>query len=295
MQPSLSALLLALSVLTVPAAAQETDTLAKIKAAGSITIGNRDSSIPFSYTVGGDQPIGFAIDICAEVVNAIKKKLSLPELTVKYMTVTSANRIPLVQNGTVDLECGSTTNSMTRQQQVAFGPNYIAISVRAAVKKNSGINALAELNRKTIATTSGTTSIPLLRAYKKADNVEVNELYGKDHADSFLLLESDRASAFIMDDVLLAGQIASSKAPNDYRILPEVLRQEPYGIMLRKDDQQFKALVDATVIDLMKSGRINAMYAKWFTTPIPPRGVNLNFPMNEATRDLYRNPNDKGI
>jgi glutamate/aspartate transport system substrate-binding protein len=151
------------------------------------------------------------------------------------------------------------------------------------------------LNRKTNATTSGTTSIPLLRAYKKADNVEVNELYGKDHADSFLLLESDRASAFIMDDVLLAGQIASSKSPNDYKILPEVLRQEPYGIMLRKDDQQFKALVDATVIDLMKSGRINAMYAKWFTTPIPPRGVNLIFPMNEATRDLYRNPNDKGI
>jgi len=249
---------------------------------------------PMSFGHPGT-PIGFAIDICAEVVNAIKKKLSLPELTVKYMTVTSANRIPLVQNGTVDLECGSTTNSMTRQQQVAFGPNYIAISVRAAVKKNSGINALAELNHKTIATTSGTTSIPLLRAYKKADNVEVNELYGKDHADSFLLLESDRASAFIMDDVLLAGQIASSKAPNDYKILPEVLRQEPYGIMLRKDDQQFKALVDATVIDLMKSGRINAMYAKWFTTPIPPRGVNLNFPMNEATRDLYRNPTDKGI
>ena len=295
MQPSLSALLLALSVLTVPAAAQETDTLAKIKATGSITIGNRDSSIPFSYIVGGDQPIGFAIDICAEVVSAIKKKLSLPELAVKYMTVTSSNRIPLVQNGTVDLECGSTTNSMARQQQVAFGPNYIAISVRAAVKKNSGITALAELNRKTIATTTGTTSIPLLRAYKKADNLEVNELYGKDHADSFLLLESDRASAFIMDDVLLAGQIASSKAPDDYRILPEVLRQEPYGIMLRKDDQPFKALVDATVVDLMKSGRINALYAKWFTSPIPPRGVNLNFPMTEATRDLYRTPSDKGI
>jgi glutamate/aspartate transport system substrate-binding protein len=163
------------------------------------------------------------------------------------------------------------------------------------VKKNSGINSFVDLAGKTITTTTGTTSIPLLRTYRKNDNLEVNEIYGKDHSDSFLLLQSDRASAFVMDDVLLAGQIAASQQPGDYKILPEVLRQEPYGIMLRKDDPQFKGLVDVTIKDLMKSGKINELYAKWFTSPIPPRGVNLNFPMTEATRELYKNPTDKGI
>ncbi|CAN7494681.1 transporter substrate-binding domain-containing protein [Variovorax sp. LjRoot130] len=291
--------LLALCCLALAAgasSAQPGDTLEKIKAAGTITIGHRDSSIPFSYVLGtGEEPVGFAIDICKEVVSAVKSKLGVANLTVKYQTVTSQNRIPLVQNGTVDLECGSTTNSMARQQQVAFSPNYIVVGVSAAVKKSSGINSFADLAGKTIATTTGTTSIPLLRAYKKTESIEVSEIYGKDHSDSFLLLASDRASAFVMDDVLLAGQIAASQTPAEYKILPEALRQEPYGIMFRKDDPKLKALVDATVTDLMKTGRIDAMYAKWFTSPIPPRNVNLQFPMSEATKALYRNPTDKGV
>ncbi|MCA0325606.1 MAG: transporter substrate-binding domain-containing protein [Proteobacteria bacterium] len=292
----LQIVLVALALSAPLAQAQSTDTLEKIRASGEITVGHRDSSIPFSYIVAqGSEPVGYAVEICKEVVAAVRQQLNLPGLNVKYMTVTSQNRIPLVQNGTVDIECGSTTNSVARQQQVAFGPNYIMVGVSAAVRKDSGINSFADLNGKTIATTTGTTSIPLLRAYKRADNVQVNEIYGKDHADSFLLLSSGRVSAFVMDDVLLAGQIAASNAPGDYKILGETLRQEPYGIMLRKDDPKFKALVDATVTGLMKSGRINEMYAKWFTSPIPPRGVNLNFPMTEATRELYRNPNDKGV
>lgn len=292
----LQIVLVALALSAPLAQAQSTDTLEKIRASGEITVGHRDSSIPFSYIVAqGSEPVGYAVEICKEVVAAVRQQLNLPGLNVKYMTVTSQNRIPLVQNGTVDIECGSTTNSVARQQQVAFGPNYIMVGVSAAVRKDSGINSFADLNGKTIATTTGTTSIPLLRAYKRADNVQVNEIYGKDHADSFLLLASGRVSAFVMDDVLLAGQIAASNAPGDYKILGETLRQEPYGIMLRKDDPKFKALVDATVTGLMKSGRINEMYAKWFTSPIPPRGVNLNFPMTEATRELYRNPNDKGV
>jgi glutamate/aspartate transport system substrate-binding protein len=295
MKRLLSLALASLAAVTVPALAQEIGTLDKIRASKTITIGNRDASIPFSYTDGGSAPIGYAIDICLKVVDAVKQKLNLPSLQVKYQTVTSQNRIPLVMNGTVDLECGSTTNSMARQQQVAFSPNYIMVSVSAAVKKSSGINSFADLASKTISTTTGTTSIPLLRAYRKTDNIEVKEIYGKDHSDSFLLLQSDRANAFVMDDVLLAGQIAASQKPGDYRILPEVLREEPYGIMLRKDDPQFKGLVDVTVKDLMKSGKINELYAKWFTSPIPPRGVNLNFPMTQATRDLYKNPTDKGI
>jgi glutamate/aspartate transport system substrate-binding protein len=291
----LAALALLITALPLQASAQEGATLDKIRSTGTITIGHRDSSIPFSYTTGSAEPVGYAIDICNEVVSAIKRKLSLPALKVQYQAVTSQNRIPLVQNGTVDLECGSTTNSTARQQQVSFSPSYIMVGVSAAVKKSSGIQSFADMNGKTIATTTGTTSIPLLRARKETQNLQVSELYGKDHSDSFLLLESDRAVAFVMDDVLLAGQIASSKNPDAYKIINEALRQEPYGIMFRKDDPQLKALVDGTVTELMTSGRINAMYAKWFVSPIPPRGINLNFPMSEATRDLYRNPNDRGI
>jgi glutamate/aspartate transport system substrate-binding protein len=294
MKPLLAAVCATIALVSASVQAQE-GTLDKIKSKGEITIGHRDASIPFSYVTGSSQPVGFAIDICMHVVDAIKQRLNLASLKVSYTTVTSQNRIPLVQNGTVDLECGSTTNSMVRQQQVAFSPNYIMVNVGVAVKKSSGIQSLADLNGKTIVTTTGTTSIPLLRAAKRAENLQVNEIYGKDHADSFLSLELDRAVAFVMDDILLAGQIASPKNPGDYKILPDVLRQEPYGIMLRKDDAQFKGLVDVTVRELMKSGRINALYAKWFTSPIPPRGINLNFPMTDATAELYRNPSDKGI
>ncbi len=294
---SLPPLLCATLCLAPLNALAQAGTLDKIRSSNAITIGHRDSSVPFSYLPSGSsgEPIGFAIDICMHAVDAIKRHLRVPALKINYQGVTSQNRIPLVQNGTVDLECGSTTNSMARQQQVAFSPNYIMVSVGVAVKKASGINSLADLNGKTIATTTGTTSIALLRAHKRAENLEVTEIFGKDHSDSFLLLETDRASAFVMDDILLAGQIAGSKAPGDYKILPDSLRQEPYGIMMRKDDPQFKAVVDGAVRELMTSGKINDLYAKWFTSPIPPRGINLAFPMTEGTRELYRNPTDKGV
>ncbi len=287
--------LLALAVSFAAQAQQLNGTLKKIKETGGITIGYRESSIPFSYLDDKQQPIGYAMDLCMKVVDAVKAELKMPALKVALQPVTSSNRIPLLQNGTIDLECGSTTNSVQRQQQVAFGPTYFVINVTAAVKKSSPVRTLADLNGKTVSTTSGTTSVPLLKAYEKTKNVSVREIYGKDHAESFLLMADDRAAAFVMDDILLAGQIANSRNPSDYRILPESLRQEPYSMMLRKDDPQFKALVDKAVSAVMKSGEINRIYAKWFTRSIPPRGVNLNFPMTPAIREAFQHPNDKGV
>ena len=278
------------------ASAQElTGTLKKIKETGSITVGHRESSIPFSYLDDKQQPIGYSMELCMKVVDAVKADLKMPNLKINLQAVTSSNRIPLLQNGTIDMECGSTTNSVVRQQQVAFGPTYFVINVTAAVKKNSPVNSLIDLANKPISTTSGTTAVPLLKAYEKTKSIDVKEIYGKDHAESFLLLADDRVAAFVMDDILLAGQIASAKNPADYRIIPESLRQEPYSMMLRKDDAQFKALVDKTIGAVMKSGEINKIYAKWFVSPIPPKNANLNFPMTQPIKDAFSNPNDKGV
>ncbi|MEX2163678.1 MAG: transporter substrate-binding domain-containing protein [Sulfuricaulis sp.] len=283
-------------LLVAPAMAEQlTGTLKKIKDTGSITIGHRESSIPFSYLDDKQQPVGYAMDLCMKIVDAVKTELKMPNLKVNLQPVTSANRIPLMQNGTIDLECGSTTNSVSRQQQVAFGPTYFVINVTAAVKKNSGIRSLANLNGKTISTTSGTTSVPLLKKYEKTANVSVKEIYGKDHAESFLLLAQDRSAAFIMDDILLAGQIANSSNPGDFTILKESLRQEPYSMMLRRDDPPFKALVDKAVGGVMKSGEIDKIYAKWFNNPIPPKGINMNFPQTPQIKEAFKNPNDKGV
>lgn len=283
------------TAITAVQAQELTGTLKKIKETGVITIGHRESSIPFSFLDDQQKPVGYAMDLCMKIVDTLKADLKLPKLKVTLQPVTSSNRIPLLQNGTIDLECGSTTNSTARQQQVAFGPTYFVINVTAAVKKTSGINTIADLNGKTVSTTSGTTSVPLLKAYEKAENTQVKEIYGKDHAEAFLLMADDRAAAFVMDDVLLAGQIANAKRPGDYRILPESLRQEPYSMMLRKDDPQFKFLVDKSIGAVMKSGEINRIYAKWFTMPIPPKGLNLNFPMTAPLQQAFKNPNDKGI
>jgi glutamate/aspartate transport system substrate-binding protein len=282
----------------VAASAQAEDlkgTLKKIKDTGAITIGHRESSVPFSYLDDKQQPIGYAMELCMKVVDAVKTELKMPNLKVNLQPVTSSNRIPLLQNGTIDLECGSTTNSVKRQEQVAFGPTYFVINVTAAVKRNSGINSLADLAGKTISTTSGTTSVPLMKAYEKTKSVEVKEIYGKDHAESFLLMADDRAAAFVMDDILLAGQIANSKNPGEFKIIQESLRQEPYSMMLRKDDPQFKALVDTTIGKVMKSGEIEKIYYKWFQSPVPPKGMNINFPMTPAIREAFKNPNDKGV
>jgi glutamate/aspartate transport system substrate-binding protein len=276
--------------------AQElTGTLKKVKDTGAITIGHREASIPFSYLDDKQQPVGYAMDLCTKVVDAVKAELKMPNLKVAYQPVTSANRIPLLQNGTIDMECGSTTNSVERQKQVAFGPTYFVINVSAAVKKNSGIKTFADLNGKSVASTSGTTSIPLLRGYEKTKHIDFRELQAKDHAESMQLLATDRAHAFIMDDILLAGQIANQPNPGDFMILPESLRTEPYSMMLRKDDPQFKALVDRAITAVFKSGEINKIYAKWFTSPIPPRNVNLNFPMTPGIKEAFANPNDKGV
>ncbi|HEY9224808.1 MAG TPA: amino acid ABC transporter substrate-binding protein [Variovorax sp.] len=291
------AIALGTAVLMANAVAQDSDTLRKIKESGTIQIGSRDSSIPFSYKLGSaNEPIGFSNDICLKIVDAVKARLGLPQLRVQYTTLTSTNRIPLMQNGTVDLDCATTTNSVARQQQVDFAPSHFVTNITVAVKKSSGIHSLADLSGKPVATVTGSTSIQLLRSYRKAENIDVQEVSGKDTADAFLLLASDRAAAYVLDDVQLAGLIATAPNPSDYTILKDVvLRQEPYGIMLRKNDPQFKALVDQTVSGLMKSGDMAKLYAKWFTSPIPPSGVNLNFPMSDAVRDAFQNPNNKGV
>ncbi len=276
--------------------AQElTGTLKKIKDTGSITIGHRESSIPFSYLDDKQQPVGYAMELCGKVVDAVKTELKLPNLKVAYQPVTSANRIPLLQNGTIDLECGSTTNSVERQKQVAFGPTYFVVNISAAVKKDSGIKTFADLNGKTVASTSGTTSIPLLRGYEKAKGIDFKELQAKDHAESMQLVASDRAQAFIMDDILLAGQIANQQNPGQYMILTESLRTEPYSMMLRREDPQFKALVDRAVGNVYKSGEIEKIYAKWFTSAIPPRNINMNFAQTPAIKEAFKSPNDKGV
>ncbi len=278
------------------ASAQDlTGTLKKIKETGSITVGHREASVPFSYLDDKQQPIGYSMDLCAKIVDAVKAELKLPNLAVKYQPVTSSNRIPLMQNGTIDLECGSTTNSVERQKQVAFGVTTFTVKLTGAVKKTSTINSLADLNGKAISATSGTTMVPQMKKYEKTKTVDVKEIYGKDHAESFLLLADDRVAAHLNDDILLAGLIANSKAPGDYRIINESLRDEPYGIMLRKEDPQFKKLVDATLSGIMKSGEIEKIYAKWYLNPIPPKNINLNFPMPVALKAAFASPNDKGV
>ena len=287
--------ILAAAAMSCTQAAELTGTLKKVKETNSITVGYRESSIPFSYLDNNGKPIGYAMELCGKLVDAVKADLKMPGLKVNYTPVTSSNRIPLLENGTIDLECGSTTNSVARQKQVAFGPTYFVINVTAAVKKDSGISDFAQLAGKTIVTTSGTTAVPLLKKYEKTKDMEFKEIYGKDHAESFLLMADGRAAAFVMDDILLAGQIANSKDPAAYKILPGSLRQEPYSMMLRKDDPQFKALVDKTIDGVMKSGEINKIYAKWFTSPIPPKGINLNFPETPAIKEAFAHPNDKGV
>ncbi len=281
-----------IALLALPALAQEGGTLKKARESGSFTLGIRESSYPLSYLDEKQQPIGYHIDICNRIVDAVKARLKLPALKVQHQAVTSQNRIPLVANGTVDLECGSTTNNEARQKQVAFAPTTFVTNVRMAVKTASGIQSLGQLGGKPVATTTGTTSVQLMRAHEKGKGIDFKEVYGKDHADSFLMLETDRAVAFVMDDNLLAGLIATSKAPASYAIVGEVLSVEPIAIMFRRDDPGFKALVDDTVKGLMKSGELDKLYARWFMAPIPPRQVNLAFPMSEQLKALIKAPND---
>jgi glutamate/aspartate transport system substrate-binding protein len=289
-------LALAAVAFALTANAQElTGTLKKIKDSGTVTIGHRESSVPFSYLDDKQQPIGYSMDLCNKVVDAIKAELKMPNLKVGYNPVTSQNRITLMQNGTIDMECGSTTNSVERQKQVSFGVTTYVTGIKMLVKADSGIKDISQLDGKPVVTTTGTTSDALIKSSEKGKHIDVKNLYGKDHADSFLMVESGRAAAFVMDDVLLAGLIANSKNPKDFLIVGDAFRVEPYGIMIRKDDPQFKALVDKTLSGLMKSGEINKIYDKWFTNPIPPKNINMNLPMSKELKDAIANPNDKGV
>jgi glutamate/aspartate transport system substrate-binding protein len=274
-------------------AAHAQDTLKKIKDSGSITMGVRESSGALAFTLGDGKYTGFHYDVCQRVIADIQKQLGMAKIDVKYQPVTSQNRIPLVQNGTVDLECGSTTNNATRQKDVAFAPTLYVEEVRIATKKASGIKGIADLNGKTVATTTGTTSVQLLRKNKRAAGMDFKELNGKDHSDSFLLLESGRADAFVMDGQILAGLISKSKSPNDYAIVGEVLSVEPIAIMYRKDDAGFRKAVDDSVRNLAKSGEAAKLYDKWFMQPIPPSNTKVGLPASDATKAAWASPNDK--
>jgi glutamate/aspartate transport system substrate-binding protein len=286
--------LLALAALAATglAQAQATDTLKKVADSGAITMGVRESSGALSFTLGDGKYAGYHVEICQRVIADIEKQLG-KKIETKYQAVTSQNRIPLVQNGTVDIECGSTTNNATRQKDVGFAPTTYVEEVRIAAKTNSGITSLAQLNGKKVATTTGTTSVQLLRKHEKATGVNFEEVFGKDHADSFLLLESGRADAFVMDGQILAGNIAKSKAPADFKIVGEVINVEPIAIMYRKDDAAFKKAVDDSIKAMMKSGDIAKLYDKWFLQPIPPANTKLGLALSDATKAAWANPNDK--
>jgi glutamate/aspartate transport system substrate-binding protein len=278
-----------------PAAAQElTGTLKKIKDSGSITLGHRDSSIPFSYYDDKQQVVGYAMDICMRIVDAIKAELKLQKLDVKLNPVTSATRIPLMANGTIDLECGSTTNNLERQKQVAFTITHFVTANRYVAKKAANIKNLNDLKGKTVVSTAGTTNIKWATEENTKRNLGMNIVAAKDHAEAFLMVDTGRAAAFFMDDILLYSLVANAKNPADWAVGSEAYTVEPYGIMLRRDDPAFKKVVDNAVTNLYKSGQINAIYEKWFLKPVPPKGVTLNVPMSAEFKRVVAKPTDSG-
>jgi glutamate/aspartate transport system substrate-binding protein len=277
------------------AQAQTTDTLKKIKDSGAVTMGVRESSGALSYTLGDGKFAGFHVELCQRVLADIQKAQGIAKLDVKYVPVTSQNRIPLVQNGTVDIECGSTTNNATRQKDVSFAVTTYVEEVRIAVKANSGISSIAQLANRKVATTTGTTSVQHLRKHERGASINFDEVFGKDHADSFLLLESGRADAFVMDGQILAGNIAKAKNPADFRIVGEVLSVEPIAIMMRKDDPALKKAVDDRLKAMMASGEMAKLYDKWFMQPIPPTNTKVGLPLSDATKQAWASPNDKPL
>jgi glutamate/aspartate transport system substrate-binding protein len=281
-------------VLAAPAFAQQGGTIEKIKSTGAITLGHRDASIPFSYYDDNQKPIGYAMDLCMKIVDALKQDLKMPDMKVNYQLVTSANRIPLMANGTIDLECGSTTNNLEREKQVSFTITHFVTANRWVAKKASNINSLDDLKGKTIVSTAGTTNIKQITQINNDKNLGMNIISANGHPESFQMVETGRAVAFVMDDILLYSLAASSRNPNDFAIGKEALSVEPYGIMLRKDDPEFKKLVDAAMTKVYKSGEINQIYDKWFLKAIPPRGLNLNVPMSDQFKKVVANPTSSG-
>jgi glutamate/aspartate transport system substrate-binding protein len=281
--------------LSTAAYAQQGGTLKKVQDTGSITIGHRDSSIPFSYYDDKQQPIGYAVELCQRIVDAVKTEVKNPKLDVKYQLVTSANRIPLMANGTIDLECGSTTNNIERQKQVSFTITHFLTANRWVTKKSSNIKSLDDLKGKTVVSTSGTTNIKQATEVNAAKNLGMNIIPANGHAEAFQMVETGRAVAFIMDDILLYTLVAQSRSPSDYTISSDALSlPEPYGIMLRHDDPAFKKVVDNAMIAIYKSGEINRIYDKWFTKPVPPKGINYNVPMTPTFKNVVARPTDSG-
>jgi glutamate/aspartate transport system substrate-binding protein len=270
-----------------------TGTLKNIKETGAITIGFRDSSIPFSYLDDNQKPVGFAMDICYKIVDAVKKELKLDKLEVKLNPVTSSTRIPLLANGTIDLECGSTTNNVERQKQIAFTNTHFLTASRFVSKKASKINSIDDLKGKTVVSTAGTTNIKQLTEANAARNLGATIVPAKDHAEAFLMVETDRAVAFVMDDILLASLVAGSKEPDAYVVSKDAFsKPEPYGIMLRKDDPAFKKVVDAATAAVYTSGEGQKLYDKWFTQKIPPKGLNLNTAISPELKAEFAKPSD---
>lgn len=265
--------------------AQANDTLKKVADSGKITFAYRESSVPFSYLAGSTQPIGLSVDLSMAVADAVKKRLNMPNLKIEWQAVTSANRIPLVTNGTIDLECGSTTNNSDRAKQVEFAINHFYTGTRLLVKKNSGVKNYADLAKKTYATTSGTTNALVMRKYVAENKIDTEVLLGKDHADSMLMVDAGRAAAFAMDDILLFGLIGTAKNPAEWEVVGDALQVEPYACMMRKDDPKFSELVNGAIGGLMKSGEFEKLYTKWFMQPIPPRNTAIGLPMNKELRD----------
>jgi glutamate/aspartate transport system substrate-binding protein len=282
--------------LALPAlAADPAGALGRIKQSGVISLGHRESSIPFSFYDNEQHVIGYSQDLMMLAVDAVKKELGLAKLEVKLTPVTSQNRIPLVQNGTIDLECGSTTNNLERQKQVSFSTTLFIIGTRLLTKKDSGIKDFADLAGKNVVTTAGTTSERLLRKMNDEKKMGMNIISAKDHGESFLTLESGRAVAFMMDDALLAGEMAKARKPDDWQIVGTPQSREAYGCMLPRDDAAFKKVVDAAIAKAMTSGEAEKLFKKWFQSPIPPKGLNLNLPLSEDMKALFKSPNDKAL
>jgi len=294
MKKSAYVVLVAAAAAFAGAALAQEGTLKKIKDSGSITIGHRDASIPFSYYDDKQQVVGYAVDLCHRIVDAVKSELKMPNLKVNYQLVTSANRIPLMANGTIDLECGSTTNNLERQKQVWFTITHFVTANRWVAKKSAKIAKLEDLKGKTIVSTAGTTNIKQITEINGQQNLGMNIISANGHPEAFQMVETGRAVAFVMDDILLYSLAAQSRNPKDYEISPIALSVEPYGIMVRKDDTAFKKVVDNAMINIYKSGEINKIYDKWFLKPVPPKGINLNVPMSEQFKKVIAKPTDSG-
>ena len=287
--PLMIAVLLTAGLATTASA----QTLKKVADSNKITVSYREASVPFSYLIGSTKAVGFSVELTEAIIDDVRKKIKKPNLEVAYMPVTSQNRIPLLVNGTYDLECGSTTNNSARGKDVAFSINMFYTGTRLLTRKTSGVKNYADLTRKTVASTTGTTNAQVIRKYSAEKSLDMQLILGKDHDDSLLLVESDRAMAFAMDDILLFGLMANSKNPAALQVVGDSLQVEPYACMLRKDDPEFKKLVDGTITRLMKSGEFTKLYTKWFESPMPPKGTNLGLPMSQQLKDNLKALSDK--